>query len=230
MQIHLPVLPLLVLSKVLPARDHRLHGTKDETEPQPLRTCSRSSGCWLVTKGFELRKSDSISIPSAVPQQLWGPTNLGRSQRTSPHSHSCGAGRSDGNPGLEVRCVCVCVWGGGGFPTEAIASACPPCSRSQAQEAQGRWPDSWTGGGELSGETHRREKLLGNSGWPPTSVTRRLSQLRAPELGTPSPRFLQLGLSWKGSEDRQGRRGSALRPSSSGVSSRSPPRPLLCPA
>lgn len=142
MQIHLPVLPLLVLSKVLPAWDHRLHRRKDETEPQPLRTCSRSSGCWLMTKGFELRKSKSISIPSSVPQQLWGPTNLGRSQRTSPHNHSCGAGRWDGNPGLEVRCVCVC----GGAGASPLRPSPPP-----ARAAHGARPRRRRAGGQISG-------------------------------------------------------------------------------
>lgn len=186
-QIHLPVLPLLVLSKALPARDHRSHCTKDETEPQPLRTCSRSSGCWLVAQGFELRQSDSISYLKLSPATTQGTQKSWEASEDLAALPQLRGGALGWKP-RAGSALCVRVWGGpGGSPLRPS----PPPARPaliQTQEAQRPWPDSWTGGGELSGENQRREKLLGNSGWPPE--TRRLSQLRAPELGPPSPSFL----------------------------------------
>lgn len=85
--------------------------------------------------------------------------------------------------------------GGGGTgaspPRPSPPPACPTL-RSQAPAAQSPWPTSWARG-ELSGETHRPEKLLENSGWLPGSVTRRLSRSELPrlpalELGLPAPR------------------------------------------
>ena len=144
-------------------------------------------------------------LPSALPllDKLRDPEVAGglRGPRRAPTA----AGRGFQ---METRWVASALEGGRGFPVETInyrllQSVCRVLG-TQAQEAEGQWPDARTGGGEVSGATHhQREKLPGNSGWPPGSVTRRLSRPRAsrsappPDFGLPTPRIPQLGLSWK---------------------------------
>lgn len=94
--------------------------------------------------------------------------------------------------------------GAGGFPAEAVASA-RPALRAQAQEAQGPRPDSRAEKGEVSGKTHPREKLLGNSGWPRGAGDAEAVPAPSPALSRlPSGpclslRLPQLKLSWRGS-------------------------------
>lgn len=108
--------------------------------------------------------------------------------------------------------------GAGGFPAEAIASA-RAALRAQARKAQGPRPDSRAGKGEVSGATHRQEKLPGNSGWPPGAGDAEAVAARSPALSRlpsgpwpPSPRLPQLGLSWRGS--REPARSEGTRPTS----------------
>lgn len=126
--------------------------------------------------------------------------------------------------------------GGGGTgaspPRPSPPPACPTL-RSQTQEAQSPWPTSWARG-ELSGETHRPEKLLENSGWLPGSVTRRLSRPELPrlpalELGLPSPRSPQLGLSWRWSREPSRPEGTSPTCLPVRMVQGNPSRPLPCP-
>ena len=156
-----------------------------------------------MAQGFELRQSDSSSHPIPQPPVNPGdPEVLGglRGPRRAPTA----AGRGSQ---METHWVGTALGGGASPMKPSPPPACLPSARSPGQEARGPWPDSRTGGGEVSGATHQREKLLGNSGWPPGSVTLRVSRPRASRaLYSPSgprspypqdpPTWTKLGGSW----------------------------------
>lgn len=177
-------------------------------------------GGWC-RKSLNLDSLAPPPTPSSAPRQPKGPRYPweARGDLAAPPALRGGAlgWKPRMGTGWGVR-----LGGGRGFPAEAFAPARRPHARSQAPAAQSPWPNS-RAGGELPGETHRPEKLLENSGWPPGAVTRRLSRPRAPWApGSGAwPPFPPTPPTWDKlegvPENPRGRRGSAPRASPSPV-------------
>lgn len=127
-----------------------------------------------MAQRLELRQSDPSSHPNPSPPPTQGTQKSWEASEDLDAPRQLRGGALRWKPtGLELRC-------GGASPLKpSPPPARLPNARSPGQEARGPWPDSLTGGGEVSGVTHQREKLLGNSGWPPGSVTLRVSRPRA---------------------------------------------------